>query len=99
MRRANPYQLSLFGPETPLLATITRPATTYRTKRTYCRHRQQHVLFLHENYHCYTLKELAQILELTEQQVFKLCRRHGIRKRAPNHPKEKAHNPFLAVAA
>jgi hypothetical protein len=87
-------QLFLF-PATP--STTTQPATL-KVKRGYCRHRQQHIVFLKKHYEFYSLKELAKMLRLTERQVFGLCRRNGIRKRT-GWLKAKAHISTLAVAA
>lgn len=52
--------------------------------RGYTRHRLAAVRWLAANYSDHSLRECAAQLGLTTRQVFGLCRRNGIRKRAPN---------------
>jgi hypothetical protein len=73
------------------------PGQELKVKRAYIRHKQQHVVFLTQNYAFYTLKELQALLGIPSNKILELCQRHGIRKRAPNRKPYKRHSEAVAV--
>jgi hypothetical protein len=73
------------------------PGQCLAVKRVYIRHKQQHVMFLQKNYAFYTLKELELMLTLPAPKILELCRRHGIRKRAPNRKPHKPDSGTVSV--
>ena len=84
------------------LASALPTTPTPYIRRPYITHSQKHVAYLATHYAFYTLSELEKELGIPAAKIKELCRRHGIRKRAPNkqpYPKRKPLIPVLALAA
>jgi len=66
------------------LSALPTPSAIILVRRSYIRHKQQHVAYLTKHYHEFTLVELEAQLGIPWRRIKKLCERNGIRKRKPN---------------
>jgi len=66
--------------------------------RAYTHYKTSHVVYLSQNYHLYTLKELETQLGIPWQKLKRLAERNGIKKRRPNKQKVHIQDSCTALA-